>query len=84
MVVVDLILIRVQKDNFYLLIKRARILFYSPDRVTRDDLINLSYEDLANSKWQGRIVIRQSNNIYNQSLVASLIFNNGKLQRYDY
>ena len=33
---------------------------------------------LANSKWQGRIVIRQSNNIYNQSLVASLIFNNGK------
>ena len=33
---------------------------------------------LANPKWKGRIVIRQSNNIYNQSLVASLIDNNGK------
>ena len=65
-------------NNWVSITKRARILFYSPDRVTRDDLINLSYEDLANSKWQGRIVIRQSNNIYNQSLVASLIFNNGK------
>ena len=29
-------------------------------------------------KWKGRVVIRASNNIYNQSLVASLIKNNGK------
>ena len=33
---------------------------------------------LADPKWKGRIVIRQSNNIYNQSLVASLVENNGK------
>ena len=38
----------------------------------------MRYEDLANSKWKGKIVIRKSNNIYNQSLVASLIKNNGK------
>ena len=38
----------------------------------------MTYEDLANSKWKGKIVIRKSNNIYNQSLVASLIKNNGK------
>ena len=37
---------------------------------------------LANPKWKGRIVIRQSNNIYNQSLVASLIDNNGKEETY--
>ena len=38
----------------------------------------MTYEALADPKWKGRIVIRQSNNIYNQSLVASLIDNNGK------
>jgi len=29
-------------------------------------------------KWKNRIVIRKSNNVYNQSLVASLVQNNGK------
>ena len=38
----------------------------------------LTYESLAYPKWKGRLVIRKSNNIYNQSLVASLIKNNGK------
>jgi len=42
------------------------------------DLKGFSYEDLADSKWKGKVVIRKSNNIYNQSLVASLIANNGK------
>ena len=28
---------------------------------------------LADPKWKGRVVIRKSNNIYNQSLVASLV-----------
>ena len=58
--------------------KRARIIYYSPERVNANDLNGMRYEDLANSKWKGKIVIRKSNNIYNQSLVASLIKNNGK------
>ncbi|MDC0372720.1 ABC transporter substrate-binding protein, partial [Candidatus Pelagibacter ubique] len=58
--------------------KRARIIYYSPERVSANDLNGMTYEALANPKWKGRIVIRQSNNIYNQSLVASLIDNNGK------
>ena len=37
----------------------------------------MSYEDLADSVYKGKVVIRQSNNVYNQSLVASLIKNNG-------
>ena len=41
-------------------------------------LAGLTYESLADPKWKGRLVIRASNNIYNQSLVASLIKNNGK------
>jgi len=58
--------------------KRARIIYYSPERVNANDLNGMTYEGLADPKWKGRIVIRQSNNIYNQSLVASLIKNNGK------
>ena len=57
--------------------KRARVIYYTPDRLSKSDLKGLSYEDLADSKWKGKVVIRQSNNIYNQSLVASLIENNG-------
>ena len=55
--------------------KRARVIYYDPSRTTPPS--NLSYEDLADPKYKGKVVIRQSNNVYNQSLVASLIQNNG-------
>ena len=58
--------------------KRARIMYYSPERVDANELNGMTYEGLADPKWKGRVVIRQSNNIYNQSLVASLVKNNGK------
>ena len=56
--------------------KRARVIYYNPSRTNPP--AGMSYEDLANSKYKGKVVIRQSNNVYNQSLVASLIKNNGK------
>ena len=58
--------------------KRARIVYFAPERVSGAELVGLTYESLADPKWKGRLVIRKSNNIYNQSLVASLIKNNGK------
>mgnify|MGYP001166223613 CR=1 FL=1 len=58
--------------------KRARIVYFAPERVTGAELSGLTYESLADPKWKGRLVIRASNNIYNQSLVASLITNNSK------
>ena len=58
--------------------KRARIIYYSPERVSANELNGMTYEGLADPKWKGRLVIRKSNNIYNQSLVASLIKNNRK------
>jgi iron(III) transport system substrate-binding protein len=58
--------------------KRARIVYYSPERVSGAELFGLTYESLADPKWKGRLVIRKSSNIYNKSLVASLIKNNGK------
>jgi iron(III) transport system substrate-binding protein len=50
---------------------RARIFAYHPDRIESSELS--TYEDLVNPKWLGRIVTRTSTNIYNQSLMASMI-----------
>ncbi len=54
---------------------RARPIFYAVGRVTPDELS--TYEKLGNQQWRGRICIRSSSNIYNQSLVASMIESNG-------
>lgn len=53
------------------LTKRARVIVASKDRVPAD--LTLDYEDLVDPEWKGRVLIRSSSNIYNQSLVASLI-----------
>jgi len=58
--------------------KRARIVYFAPERVSGAELAGLTYESLADPKWKGRIAIRASSNIYNKSLVASLVKNNGK------
>lgn len=55
---------------------RSRVIVYAKDRVKSDALT--SYEDLADKKWQKKICIRSSGNIYNQSLVASLIVHHGE------
>lgn len=55
---------------------RARPIIYSRDRVKPEELS--SYEQLTDPKWKGRVCIRSSDNIYNQSLVASMIAINGE------
>ena len=63
-------------ENYWFgLTVRSRVIVYAKDRVNENELS--TYEDLAKPKWKGRIVIRSSNNIYNQSLMASLIEANG-------
>lgn len=54
---------------------RARVLVYAADRVAPGELS--TYEALADPAWRGRILVRSSGNIYNQSLIASLIAANG-------
>src|SRR5918994_6366497 len=51
--------------------QRLRGIVYTKDRVDPSEIRR--YEDLADPKWQGRICIRSSTNVYNQSLVASMI-----------
>lgn len=53
------------------LTKRARVLVYAKDRVNEEELS--TYEDLTDPRWAGRILVRSSENIYNQSLLASMI-----------
>jgi len=66
-------------DQYWVgLSQRARVIFYAKDRVKPEDLS--TYEDLANAKWQNRICIRSSGNIYNQSQVASMIAVNGQAE----
>ena len=68
-----------RSNNWTGIAKRARGLFITHlQRVNANDLNGMTYEDLANPRWKNRIVIRKSNNVYNQSLVASLVQNNGK------
>lgn len=54
---------------------RARVFVYNTHKVSQDAL--RSYKDLADSKWRGRICVRSSGNIYNQSLLASIIAQEG-------
>ena len=54
---------------------RARVLVYSVDRVSTDELS--TYEDLASMNWRDRVSVRSSSNVYNQSLIASLIVAHG-------
>lgn len=55
---------------------RARPIIYAADRVKPEQLS--SYEALANSEWKQKICIRSSDNIYNQSLVASMLTHLGE------
>jgi iron(III) transport system substrate-binding protein len=54
---------------------RARPIFYAKGLVNPADLKD--YEDLANPKFKGKICVRSSSNMYNLSLMSSMIANNG-------
>lgn len=62
--------------HWFGLTQRSRVIVYNPETV--DPSTDLStYEALTEPKWEGRVCIRSSSNIYNQSLMGSLITNLG-------
>ncbi len=63
------------KGHWYGLSVRARPIVYVTQRVHVNELS--TYEALADRKWRNRICVRSSDNIYNQSLVASMIAHRG-------
>ena len=56
--------------------QRARVIYYNRDNFDPSQIS--SYEDLADPQFEGQVCIRSSNNIYNQSLLASLIEHHGE------
>lgn len=65
-----------ESDGYWFgLSRRSRVIVYAPGRVKADELSN--YAALADEKWKGRVCIRSSGNIYNQSLVASVLEHDG-------
>ena len=69
--------LRGENDEWVAVAKRARVIFYNPELVDENEIKNINYEDLSKDTWKGKIVIRSSSNMYNQSLVSSLISNLG-------
>lgn len=67
---------REKEGYWYGMTYRARIIAYAKDRVNPEDI--KTYEDLTDPKWKGKIVIRSSENVYNQSLLASIILADGE------
>lgn len=63
-------------NQWFGLTKRARVLVYNQDTVQPEDLS--TYEALTEDEWNGRVLIRSSENVYNQSLLASFIAIDGE------
>ena len=54
---------------------RARVVYASKERVEQD---TITYEELADPKWQGRVCIRSGQHIYNNALFAAFLAHHGE------
>lgn len=59
-------------SNWFGFSKRARVIMFNKEKLTAATAPQ-NYEDLADPKWKGKLLIRSSGHIYNQSLVGSLL-----------
>lgn len=60
---------------WYGLTMRARVVAYNKNKVKAGTIA--TYEDLIDPKWKGKLLVRSSENVYNQSLLAAIIAHNG-------
>jgi iron(III) transport system substrate-binding protein len=56
---------------------RARVVYASKDRVEQD---SITYEELADPKWKGKICTRSGQHPYNLALFASMIAHKGEAE----
>ena len=66
---------RETEGHWFGLSVRTRTIIYARDRVTADQLS--TYEALAGTEWRGRVCVRSSNSVYNQSMLAAMIAHSG-------
>jgi len=65
-------------NRWFGLTVRARTIVYNTRKVKPADLV--SYAALAEPQWRGRLCLRTSNKVYNQSLVAMMIAEQGEAE----
>ncbi|SFF04728.1 Fe(3+) ABC transporter substrate-binding protein [Thermoflexibacter ruber] len=67
----------IDKDDYWVaLTQRGRVIVYAKDKVNPQELS--TYQALTDNKWKKKILVRSSDNIYNQSLLASIIAHEGE------
>lgn len=65
------------EGRWFGLTMRSRVVYASKDRVKQD---TITYEELADPKWKGKICSRSGKHVYNTSLVASMIAHKGEAE----
>jgi iron(III) transport system substrate-binding protein len=67
--------LRDRKHNWFGLTLRGRVIYASVDRVKQN---TITYEELADPKWKGKICIRPGNHPYNLGLLSFIIAKKGE------
>jgi iron(III) transport system substrate-binding protein len=70
--------LRDAQNRWFALAVRARTIMYSSSRVKPEELS--TYAALGDPKWKGRLCLRPSGHVYNQSLLATMIKRQGEAQ----
>lgn len=68
--------LRDAESHWYSMTLRARTIMYAPERVDASQLSTM--EGLTDARWKGRICIRSSSNIYNQSMISAMLYQVGE------
>lgn len=66
---------RSPSDDWFGLTLRSRVVYASRERVAQDEI---TYEELADPKWRGKICIRSGQHVYNVAMIAAMIKHHGR------
>jgi iron(III) transport system substrate-binding protein len=67
--------LRDPEHHWFAVTQRARVVYASKERVKQDAI---TYEELADPKWKGKICVRSGQHTYNIALIASIIARDGE------
>jgi len=76
--------LRAPDGRWFALSTRARAIYVSRDRIPPDEAAKLTYEDLADPRFRGRVCIRSGQHPYNTALFSALLLQNGESWLRDY
>ena len=65
------------QDHWFGLTRRGRVVYVSKTRVAQDAI---TYEELADPKWRGKICIRSGHHVYNVALISAMIAHHGEVK----